>query len=132
MKDQMELKLGPQEKTMLKNLTKALNKLAVSMQLYMPQKPKNSEIRLTEPANLDEGGYIAGEMTPEEFEKAKLKAPGGYTGTGERYAVRVDEGCYIPTPIELTPETLKKLGALMETGETLEFTQVAGVTQPPP
>lgn len=66
----MELKLGAQEKTMLKNLTKALNKLAVSMQLYMPQKPKNSEIRLTEPANLEEGGYIVGEMTDEEFAEA--------------------------------------------------------------
>lgn len=70
MKDQIEVKLGIQERLMLKNLTKALNKLAVSMQLYMPQKPKNSEIRLTEPANLDGGGYIAGEMTDEEFAEA--------------------------------------------------------------
>lgn len=38
----------------MRNLTKALNKLAVTMQLYMPQKPKNSEIRLTEPQGFTE------------------------------------------------------------------------------
>ena len=112
-KEQMELKMGTQEKSLMRNLTRALNNLAVSMQLYMLQKPKNSEIRLTEPANLDEGG------TP--------YATGGYTGNGERYAVRVDEGCYIPGG-NLSTESLKKLGELMETGETLDFTQAAGST----
>ena len=131
-KEQMELKMGTQEKSLMRNLTRALNNLAVSMQLYMPQKPKNSELRLTEPANLDEGGYVTGEMTPEEYEEANRKfkdkyATGGYTGTGKGYAVRVDEGCYIPGG-NLSTENLKKLGALMETGETLDFTQAAGST----
>lgn len=79
-KEQMELKMGTQEKSLMRNLTKALNNLAVSMQLYMPQKPKNSEIRLTEPANLEEGGYVAGEMTPEEYEEAKRKHVSRYGG----------------------------------------------------
>lgn len=54
-KEQIEMKLGPEEKRILKNLTRTLDKLACSMQLYMPQKPKNDTIRLTEPANLEEG-----------------------------------------------------------------------------
>lgn len=74
MKNQMELKLGAPEMRAMKSLTKALNKLAVSMQLYMPQKPKNSEIRLTEPAQ-DETEYLLGseankrhlEQSVEEF-----------------------------------------------------------------
>lgn len=121
MKDQIEVKLGAREMRVMKNLTNALDRLANYMQMYKPQKPKNSEIRLTEPADLDEGGYIAGEMTPEEFEKAKLKATGGYTGTGEEYAVRVEDGCYIPTPVELSPETIKRLEELMES--SLESTE---------
>jgi len=72
-KEQMELKLAPEEKRMLKKLTRSLDTLARSMQLYMPQKPKNSEIRLTEPAQElteDEIRLLNDPRTWEAVEKA--------------------------------------------------------------
>lgn len=80
-KEQIEMKLGSEEKRILKNLTRTLDKLARSMQLYMPQKPKNDAIRLTEYTLLTRGEYIAGEMTSEEVAEASRKLDArGMTG----------------------------------------------------
>lgn len=69
----MDLKLGSEEKRILKNLTRSLDTLARAMQVNNPQKPKNDTIRLTEPVHLDEGGYTVGEMTSDEVAEALRK-----------------------------------------------------------
>lgn len=125
MKDQIEVKLGAREMRVMKNLTNALDRLANYMQMYKPQKPKNSEIRLTEENNELQQAVEEAERLTDKAQEAissiNLKATGGYTGSGEEYAVRVEDGCYIPTPVELSPETIKRLEELMES--SLESTE---------
>lgn len=48
MTNDLKLKLDPQALRVLKNLTKALDGVAKALQVNNPQKPKNSELRLTE------------------------------------------------------------------------------------
>lgn len=86
----MDLKLGPEEKRILKNLTRSLDSLARAMQVNNPQKPKNDTIRIdgqtirfTEPANLDEGMYVAGKITPEQVDELKSRYPEMYDSMKE-------------------------------------------------